>query len=83
MIKASTSRLILSISLVMASLWLQGCSSMSTGSQDGVMNIIMSSTEPGRKPWDPEQGYGARIPNMQGDWTRFCEGKKGIEPACR
>ena len=83
MIKASTSRLIVSISIVMASMWLQGCSSMSTGSQDGVMNIIWSSTEPGRKPWDPEQGYGARIPNMKGDWTRFCEGKKGIESACR
>ena len=55
---------------------LQGCSSMSTHSQDGLQDLIFNgwSQVPGQQPWDPpvELGYGARIPNMQGDWDRFC-----------
>ena len=65
---------ILSISIVM----LQGCSSMSTRSGDGPVNVfkLMSFQEPGTAPWDPpiEVGYGGRIPNMSGDWERHCSG---------
>ena len=66
---------ILSLSILM----LQGCSSMSTRSGDGAVNVFkyMSFQEPGTAPWDPpvEVGYGGRIPNMQGDWERHCSGK--------
>ncbi len=66
---------ILSLSILM----LQGCSSMSTRSGDGAVNVFkyMSFQEPGTAPWDPpiEVGYGGRIPNMQGDWDRHCSGK--------
>jgi hypothetical protein len=66
---------------------LQGCSSMSTGSQDGFMAGFMRGlTHDYRdRPWDPPVGvgYGARIPNMQGDWDRFCGDKKGSTSACR
>jgi len=87
MIKASISRGII-ISILSLST-LQGCSSMSTGSQDGFIDGVIkgfsTSRYPGQRPWDPplEVGYGGRIPNMQGDWDRFCGDKKGIEPACR
>ena len=68
---------------------LQGCSSMSTGSQDGFIDGVIkgfsTSKYPGQRPWDPpvEVGYGARIPNMQGDWDRFCGEDRGVESACR
>ena len=49
---------------------------MSTHSQDGLQDLIFNgwSQVPGQQPWDPpvELGYGARIPNMKGDWDRFC-----------
>ena len=80
-------KVITSISIVGISMWLQGCSSMSTGGQDGFMDVIISSIEsdPSRRPWDPPVGvgYGARIPNMQGDWERFCQGKQGQKSTCR
>jgi hypothetical protein len=76
-----------SLIIISTSMWLQGCSSMSTGSQDGFMAGFMRGlTHDYRdRPWDPPVGvgYGGRIPNMQGDWDRFCGDKKGIEPACR
>ena len=66
---------------------LQGCSSLSTGSQDGVIDVIKETVmrDPDRAPWDPPVGvgYGARIPNMKGDWDRFCGPYKGVKPACR
>ena len=68
---------------------LQGCSSLSTHSQDGIIDGIMkgfsTSRYPGQRPWDPpvEVGYGARIPNMQGDWDRFCGEDRGERSACR
>ena len=66
---------------------LQGCSSLSTGSQDGIIDSFMTglSKEKGRAPWDPPLGvgYGARIPNMQGDWDRHCAEWKGEDPVCR
>ena len=69
--------IITSISLIMASLVLQGCSSMSTHSQDGAVNIFntMFQGDPRLRPWDPpaEIGYGARIPNMRGDVDKFCK----------
>ena len=69
-------KVITSISIVGVSMWLQGCSSMSTGgSQDGFWSLSEDSMrDPRLRPWDPPigVGYGARIPNMQGDWERFC-----------
>jgi len=67
---------------------LQGCSSMSTGSQDGIMDVIIkaASHDPLSRPWDPPVeigGYGARIPNMQGDWDRFCGQTVEKRSACR
>jgi hypothetical protein len=80
-------KVITSISIVGVSMWLQGCSSLSTGSQDGIIDVIIksASTEAGMAPWDPPVGvgYGARIPNMQGDWDRHCADLKGIDPVCR
>ena len=56
---------------------LQGCSSLSTSSQDGAVNIFnrMFQGDPRLRPWDPpaEIGYGARIPNMRGDVDKFCK----------
>jgi len=64
--------------LLLSILVLQGCSSMSTPSGDGPVNVFkyMSFQEPGTAPWDPpiEVGYGGRIPNMSGDWERHCSG---------
>ena len=55
---------------------LQGCSSLSTGGHDGFQDLIFSgwSSDPTLRPWDPPVGvgYGARIPNMEGDWERYC-----------
>jgi len=57
---------------------LQGCASTSTGDQDGFKNAFMKGLSRGsgghQTAWDPPewQGYGARIPNMEGDWERFC-----------
>jgi hypothetical protein len=68
---------------------LQGCSSMSmsTGGQDGIMDVIIkaASRDPLSRPWDPpiEVGYGARIPPMEGDWERHCADRKGQDPVCR
>ena len=66
-----------SLIIISTSMWLQGCSSMSTSSQDGVVNIFntMFQGDPRLRPWDPpaEIGYGARIPNMRGDVDRFCK----------
>ena len=82
--------IITSISIVMASMWLQGCSSLSTHSQDGIIDTVMAglstSRHPGTRPWDPPVeigGYGARIPNMQGDWDRFCGAREKPTSACR
>ena len=69
---------------------LQGCSSLSTHSQDGIIDTVMAglstSRHPGTRPWDPPVeigGYGARIPNMQGDWDRFCGAREKPTSACR
>ena len=60
---------------------------MSTGSQDGIIDVIMESAsrDPLSRPWDPPvgMGYGARIPPMEGDWERHCAPYKGSKPACR
>ena len=76
-----------SLIIISTSIWLQGCSSMSTGSQDGIMDTFIKglSKEKGRAPWDPPLGvgYGARIPQMEGDWDRHCAELKGIDPVCR
>ena len=76
-----------SLIIISTSMWLQGCSSMSTGSQDGFMDVIIkaASHDPLSRPWDPPVGvgYGARIPNMQGDWDRLCGPRKGQDSACR
>ena len=66
---------------------LQGCSSMSTHSQDGIMDVIIKAAnhDRSRAPWDPPigVGYGARIPNMQGDWDRLCGQRVDKTSACR
>ena len=76
-----------SLIIISTSIWLQGCSSMSTGSQDGIMDTFIKglSKEKGRAPWDPPLGvgYGARIPQMEGDWDRHCAELKGQDPVCR
>ena len=60
---------------------------MSTHSQDGFMDVIIkaASHDPSRAPWDPPVGvgYGARIPNMAGDWDRFCGQNVDKRSACR
>ena len=65
-----------SLIIISTSLWLQGCSSLSTGGQDGFHDLVFKgwSSDPTKRPWDPPTGvgYGARIPNMEGDWDRFC-----------
>ena len=81
--------IIISIVSILSLSTLQGCSSLSTGSQDGFIDGVIkgfsTSRYPGQRPWDPpvELGYGARIPNMQGDWDRFCGEDRGERSACR
>ena len=52
-----------------------GCSSTGAG-HDGFWSLTSEGAlrDPRLRPWDPPigVGYGARIPNMQGDWDRFC-----------
>ena len=62
---------------------LQGCASISTGEyqgdqdsfKDAFMRGLSRGTGGHQTSWDPPAhiGYGARVPNMVGDWKRFCE----------
>jgi hypothetical protein len=59
---------------------LQGCASTGyQGDQDGFKSSFMKGLSRGsgghQTAWDPPEwmGYGARIPNMEGDWERFCK----------
>ena len=60
---------------------LQGCSSTpgyQDAHQDGFKNAFIKGLmrgDPRDAEWDPPEwmGYGARIPNMEGDWERFCK----------
>jgi len=69
--------IIISILSILSLSMLQGCSSLSTKSHDGAVNIFnsMFQGDPRLRPWDPpaEIGYGARIPNMRGDVDKFCK----------
>ena len=72
----STSRRIMaSMSLLAVMALSTGCSSMG-GSQDGFWSLSTEGAlrDPRLRPWDPPigVGYGTRVPNMQGDWERFC-----------
>jgi len=67
--------------LVVSILCVQGCASMHHQGpryqEPGLGAAFMRGYQhhdPSRRHWDPpvHQGYGARIPNMQGDWDRFC-----------
>ena len=81
--KASISiRIMTSISMIIVMGLSTGCSSLSTGyqgDQDSVKNAFMRGLSRGsgghETSWDPAawMGYGARIPNMEGDWERFCK----------
>ena len=80
-----TSRLsrgiITSISLLAVITLSTGCSSTpgyQDAHQDGFKNAFIKGLmkgDPSSRPWDPPAhiGYGARVPNMEGDWKRFCE----------
>ena len=82
-------RLISKVSIAsILSLSIIGCSSMTvkTGSQDGFIDAFIqgAGSDPRLRKWDPPigVGYGARIPNMEGDWERFCVGEKQVRNGC-
>ena len=82
-------RLISRLSILsLVSISIIGCSSMTvkTGSQDGFIDAFIqgAGSDPRLRPWDPPigVGYGARIPNMEGDWERFCGGEKQVRNGC-
>ena len=58
---------------------LQGCASTGYQGDQDIMSSFMKGLSRGsgghQTPWDPPEwmGYGARIPNMEGDWERFCK----------
>ena len=57
---------ILSISIVASMLMLNACS-MGPRSMESMRSTVLNERE-------PVIDYGARLPNMAGDWYRFCEG---------
>ena len=69
------------ISLLAVIMLSTGCSSTpgyQDAHQDGFKNAFIKGLmrgDPRDAPWDPPEwmGYGARIPNMEGDWERFCK----------
>ena len=72
-------RIIMSMSLLAVIMLSTGCSSTG-GNHDGFWSLVGEGAlrDPRLRPWDPPigVGYGARIPNMQGDWERFCATEK-------
>jgi hypothetical protein len=79
-----TSRLSISRGIIISILsisMLQGCASRGgyQGDQDSFKSSFMKGLSRGsgghQTVWDPPEwmGYGARIPNMEGDWERFCK----------
>ena len=61
--------IIISIVSILSLSMLQGCSSM-----DRTINTINVEYQRGYRSWDPPGGfsYGDQIPNMRGDYDRFC-----------
>jgi hypothetical protein len=61
---------------------LQGCASthhqeayQDPGIKNSFVKGLLRGSGGHQTRWDPPewQGYGARIPNMEGDWDRFCK----------
>ena len=73
-ILSTSRRIITSMSLLAVMVLSTACSS--TGGHDGFWSLTSEGAlrDPRLRPWDPPigVGYGGRVPNMQGDWERFC-----------
>ena len=77
-ILSTSRRIITSMSLLAVMVLSTACSS--TGGHDGFWSLSSEGAlrDPRLRPWDPPigVGYGGRVPNMQGDWERFCATEK-------